>query len=192
MTLFACQEICNPLVNALYNLCRLSKSRQEEAALAGAVPALQSLVNSNSPLKQFALPIICDFAHASKTCRKVLWQHKIFHLYINLLKDPFWNLAALEAILAWMQDETARIEDALLEDTSVKALLKSFSTAKATSFENILEPMLKVRLMPRRAFQLLASHSLTPLMLRCLIDSAAFVKPVQQAVKPCHSISSTA
>lgn len=132
-------------MNALYNLCRLSKSRQEEAALAGAVPALQSLVNGNSPLKQFALPIICDFAHASKTCRKVLWQHQIFHLYITLLKDPFWNLSALEAILAWMQDETARVEDALLEDASVEALLNTFSTTKATSFENILEPLLKVR-----------------------------------------------
>jgi hypothetical protein len=95
------QEICNPVVNALYNLCRLSKSRQEEAALAGAVPLLQHLVQSNSPLKQFALPILCDFAHASKTCRKLLWQHKVFTLYIDLLKDPFWSLSALESILSW-------------------------------------------------------------------------------------------
>lgn len=95
------QEICNPVVNALYNLCRLSKSRQEEAALAGAVPLLQHLVQSNSPLKQFALPILCDFAHASKTCRKLLWQHKVFALYIDLLKDPFWSLSALECILSW-------------------------------------------------------------------------------------------
>lgn len=112
--------------------------------MAGAVPALRSLVNGNSPLKQFALPIICDFAHASKTCRKILWQHGIFQLYIILLRDPFWNLSALEAILAWMQDETARVEDGLLEEASTDALMKAFSNAKATSFENILEPLLKV------------------------------------------------
>lgn len=99
----ALQDVCNPVVNALYNLCRLSKSRQEEAALAGAVPLLQRLVQANSPLKQFALPILCDFAHASKTCRKLLWQHKIFALYIDLLEDPFWSLSALESILSWYE-----------------------------------------------------------------------------------------
>lgn len=94
-------EICNPIVNALYNLCRLSKSRQEEAALAGAVPVLVTLVQGSSPLKQFALPILCDFAHASRTCRKILWQYKLFDLYISLLQDPFWSLLALESVLSW-------------------------------------------------------------------------------------------
>lgn len=59
------------MVNALFNLCRLSKIRQEEAAVAGAIPILQRVVQGSSPLKQFALPILCDFAHASKTCRRL-------------------------------------------------------------------------------------------------------------------------
>lgn len=59
------------MVNALFNLCRLSSVRQEEAAIAGAIPILQQIVSGSSPLKQFALPILCDFAHASKTCRKL-------------------------------------------------------------------------------------------------------------------------
>lgn len=86
---------------ALYNLCRLSRSRIEEAATAGVVPLLQDLIGRNTPLKQFALPILCDFAHASKTCRKMLWHHQVFDLYIDLLVDPFWNLSALESILSW-------------------------------------------------------------------------------------------
>lgn len=65
------QEIQNHVVNALFNLCRLSKVRQEEAAIAGAIPILQRVVSGSSPLKQFALPILCDFAHASKSCRKL-------------------------------------------------------------------------------------------------------------------------
>jgi hypothetical protein len=69
----------------------------------------------------------------------------VFNLYISLLRDPFWNLSALEAVLAWLQDETSRIEDALLEETSLQALLRAFSEAKAATFENILEPLLKVR-----------------------------------------------
>ena len=95
-------EISNPIVNALYNLCRLSKSRQEEAASAGAIPALIDLSTSNSPLKQFALPILCDFAQTSKACRKLLWQNDGLQFYLGLLKDPFWSVSALESISAWL------------------------------------------------------------------------------------------
>jgi hypothetical protein len=95
------QEICNHVVNALYNLCRLSKSRQEEAALAGAIPALQKLIDGASPLKQFALPILCDFAHAGRNCRELLWKNKGFVMYLGLLKDPYWSVPAMEAILVW-------------------------------------------------------------------------------------------
>jgi hypothetical protein len=166
------------VVNALYNLCRLSKPRQEEAALAGAIPILQRVVKSSSPLKQFALPILCDFAHTSKTCRKLLWQKDGFAFYLGLLRDPFWGITALESILAWsvssafffllvffinlkkrvkhwlislyvfrfvrLSDETARVEDALTEPSSIEALLRMFTKAKATTFENLLDPLLKV------------------------------------------------
>lgn len=137
-------EIANHVVNALYNLCRLSKPRQEEAALAGAIPILQRVVKSSSPLKQFALPILCDFAHTSKTCRKLLWQKDGFAFYLGLLRDPFWGITALESILAWLSDETARVEDALTEPSSIEALLRMFTKAKATTFENLLDPLLKL------------------------------------------------
>lgn len=65
------QEIQNHAVNTLFNLCRLSSERQSEAAAAGAIPLLQRIVRDNSPLKQFALPILCDFAHAGKATRKL-------------------------------------------------------------------------------------------------------------------------
>jgi hypothetical protein len=45
-----------------------------------------------------------------------------------------------------LQDETAKVEDALLEESSVEAIQRTFSRAKSASFENILEPLLKVRL----------------------------------------------
>ena len=37
---------------ALYNLCKISKVRQEQAAQAGIVGSLQRLILSNSPLRQ--------------------------------------------------------------------------------------------------------------------------------------------
>lgn len=116
------QEIQTLAVNTLFNLCRLSKPRQDVAAAAGVIPLLQELVHVNSPLKQFALPILCDFAHASRACRRQcvfdecavlrtdldqetmscrLWAHDGITFYLRLLDDAFWASPALEALAAW-------------------------------------------------------------------------------------------
>jgi hypothetical protein len=43
-----------------------------------------------------------------------------------------------------LQEETARVEDELAKPKSLDALLKCFVSAKAGSFENILDPFLKI------------------------------------------------
>lgn len=43
-----------------------------------------------------------------------------------------------------LQDETARVEDELLKPEGLDALLRCFVTAKANSFENLLDPFLKI------------------------------------------------
>lgn len=101
------QEICNHVFQTCYNLCRLNKPRQEEAAQAGIIPCLKRVIPTKSPLKQFALPILCDLASASKSCRILLWQHDGFSLYLKLLDDPYFQATALEAIFAWFVYPTA-------------------------------------------------------------------------------------
>jgi len=137
-------ETSNHIFQTLYNLCRLNKSRQEEAAQAGIIPGLKRVIEASSPLKQFALPILCDLASAGKSCRTCLWQHDGLKLYLRLLADPYFQVSALEAVLAWLQDETARVEDVLAQPSSLDSLLKCFVTAKANSFENLLDPLLKI------------------------------------------------
>jgi hypothetical protein len=127
-----------------YNLCRLNKIRQEEAAQAGIIPCLKRVIETSSPLKQFALPILCDLASAGKSCRTLLWQHDGLTMYFKLLDDPYFQVSALESVLSWLQDETARVEDELLKPEAIDALLKCFVTAKANSFENLLDPFLKI------------------------------------------------
>jgi hypothetical protein len=56
------------IVASLFYLCRLDPGRQEMAAKAGVIPHLQSIINSNSPLKQFVLPIVCQMVHVCATC----------------------------------------------------------------------------------------------------------------------------
>ena len=43
-----------------------------------------------------------------------------------------------------LQDETARVEDQLLKPETLEALLKCFVSAKANSFEGLLDPFLKI------------------------------------------------
>jgi hypothetical protein len=138
------QEVSNHIFQTCFNLCRLNKSRQEEAAQAGIIPHLKRILDTNSPLKQFALPVLCDLASAGKSCRTLLWSERCLDVYVRLLEDPYFQVSALEAILSWLQDEMARVEDILLESTALHSLIDAFVTAKGTSFENLLEPLLKM------------------------------------------------
>lgn len=95
------QEMSNHIFQTCYNLCRLNKSRQEEAAQAGIIPCLKRVIETSSPLKQFALPILCDLPSAGKSCRTILWQQDGVSMYMKLLNDPYFQVSSLESILSW-------------------------------------------------------------------------------------------
>ncbi|KAF8927230.1 hypothetical protein BGZ58_010548 [Dissophora ornata] len=143
-SVFNLQDVCNHVLTTLFNLCRINKSRQEEAAMAGIIPHLQQIAESSSPLKQFALPILCDMAHAGRACRNILWNNDCLPVYLRLFKDPYWQVNAMDAVLVWLQDETADVEQVLLQPSSLNLFVQAFLTAKANSFENILEPLYKI------------------------------------------------
>ncbi|KAF7195760.1 Cytokinesis protein sepH [Pseudocercospora fuligena] len=151
------RDISNQILATMYNLCRLSNARQEDAALNGIVPLLQKIVKTERPLKEFALPIICDMAHSGKVGRKILWQNKGLQFYVSLLADQYWAVTALDAIFIWLQEETAKVEEYLL-DPALKfsqAVAQSFNESKADAFENLLEPLQKLlRLSPAVAASL--------------------------------------
>jgi hypothetical protein len=95
------REICNQVLNTMFNLCRLSKIRQEDAAVNGIIPLLKRIMDTNRPPKEFALPILCDMAHSGKVGRKYLWQNQGLQFYISLLADQYWQVTALDAIFIW-------------------------------------------------------------------------------------------
>jgi hypothetical protein len=95
------REIANQILNTMYNLCRHNKSRQEEAALSDIIPLLKDVVQKGGPLKEFALPILCELAHSGKVARKMLWDAKGLGFYIGMLSDRNWQVTALDAIFVW-------------------------------------------------------------------------------------------
>ncbi|KAH9042823.1 hypothetical protein EDB84DRAFT_1266690, partial [Lactarius hengduanensis] len=137
-------EMSNHIFQTCYNLCRLNKGRQEEAPQAGIIPLLMRVLESSSPLRQFALSILCDLASAGKSCWVLLRQHDGLAMYIKLLTDPYFQVSALDMVSTGLQEETARVEDELAKPKSLDALLKCFVSAKAGSFENLLDPFLKI------------------------------------------------
>ena len=50
-----------------------------------------------SPLRQFALPIMCDIAKASKRARAELKQHNGVQFYLGLLSTSYWQVSRLQA-----------------------------------------------------------------------------------------------
>ncbi|KAL1412966.1 Protein kinase of the Mitotic Exit Network [Vanrija albida] len=170
-------EISSHIFQTIYSMCRLSKARLGEAASSGIIPLLKRVINTKSPLKQFALPILCDLANAGKESRRLLWQNDGMRLYLDLLDDPYWRVSALEAILNWMQDETARVEDILLQHRSTDSLAKCFVQSSGVSFESILDPFLKIL---RMSSPLTSAISTTP-CLRRLAD--ALERPAKAVTK---------
>ncbi|KAG6008670.1 hypothetical protein E4U21_004025 [Claviceps maximensis] len=150
------REICNQVLNTLFNLCRLSKERQEDAAVGGIIPLLLRIMQTERPPKEFALPILCDMAHSGSKGRRYLWQNKGLDFYVSLLTDQYWQVTALDAILVWFQEETANVENHLTDGNFTRAIVSCFGTNRLNAFDsNLLEPLLKLlRLSPSIAASL--------------------------------------
>ncbi|KAM0397858.1 hypothetical protein ACHAQC_003522 [Fusarium culmorum] len=150
------REISNQVLNTLFNLCRLSKERQEDAAVHGIIPILLKIMQTDRPPKEFALPILCDMAHSGSKGRRFLWQNKGLNFYVSLLTDQYWQVTALDAILVWLQEETANVESHLADGGFTRAINSCFNTNRVNAFDsNLLEPLLKLlRLSPSVAASL--------------------------------------
>ncbi|KAK0719747.1 hypothetical protein B0H67DRAFT_599402 [Lasiosphaeris hirsuta] len=150
------REISNQVLNTMFNLCRLSKERQEYAASNGIIPLLLKILKTDRPPKEFVLPILCDMAHSGSKGRRYLWQNNGLDFYVSLLADQYWQVTALDAIFVWLQEETAKVESHLLDGNFTTAITFCFNTTKANAFDpNLLEPLLKVlRLSPAVAASL--------------------------------------
>lgn len=134
------RDLSIQVYHTLFNLCRLSPHRQDEAAECGAAPYLQAAALSALPVKDFALPLLCDMAHASKATRKILWRHDVLTTYLKLLPDPYYQVNAMDSIIVWFDDETARVEERLIRPTSLELITHSFSNkSRSTAFEQYMD-----------------------------------------------------
>ncbi|KAK4484077.1 hypothetical protein RD792_011297 [Penstemon davidsonii] len=160
-------QIHHEVLNALFNLCKINKRRQEQAAENGIIPHLMLFIMSDSPLKQYALPLLCDMAHASRNSREQLRAHGGLDVYLRLLEDELWSVTALDSIAVCLahDNENKKVEQALLKKDAIQKLVKFFQCCPEQHFLHILEPFLKIITKSSRINTTLAVNGLTPLLI---------------------------
>ncbi|RLN47819.1 hypothetical protein BBJ29_009028 [Phytophthora kernoviae] len=138
------KEVENIVLQSMFYLCRINRNRQTHAAQAGVIPSLIKVVRNSSPLKQFALPILCDLAHASPTARAHLWTYDSVSLFLELLEDKYWQIDAIKSISVWLVHDTVKMENILLIPANLIKIMVCFRNALDTELENLLEPLLEI------------------------------------------------
>ncbi|KJE97969.1 serine/threonine-protein kinase ppk11 [Capsaspora owczarzaki ATCC 30864] len=139
-------EMHNHVLGCLFNFCRISRERQEHAAVSGIVPQLKYFITiPNSPLRQVALQIICDIAYASKKARSILWENDGVRLFIDLLRDPYWQVNAVDALATWFQDDDHQhVEPLLSKPDAIEKIARAFTLCRSPAFDNMMEPLTKL------------------------------------------------
>ncbi|XVF66979.1 hypothetical protein PTKIN_Ptkin10aG0083300 [Pterospermum kingtungense] len=171
-------QIHHEVLNALFNLCKINKRRQEQAAENGIIPHLMNFIMSDSPLKQHALPLLCDMAHASRNSREQLRAHGGLDVYLSLLDDELWSVTALDSIAVCLahDNDNRKVEQALLKKDAVQRLVKFFQCCPEQHFVHILEPFLKIITKSSRINTTLAVNGLTPLLISRLDHQDAIAR----------------
>lgn len=171
-------QIHHEVLNALFNLCKINKRRQEQAAENGIIPHLMHFIMTDSPLKQYALPLLCDMAHASRNSREQLRAHGGLDVYLSLLEDELWSVTALDSIAVCLahDNDNRKVEQALLKKDAVQKLVKFFQFCPEQHFLHILEPFLKIITKSSRINTTLAVNGLTPLLISRLDHQDAIAR----------------
>ncbi|KAJ3161758.1 hypothetical protein HDU86_006529 [Geranomyces michiganensis] len=186
-------DVQNQCLTVLYNLCRLNRARQRAAAAHGCIPHLQQFVASGSPLRQFALPILCDLVNgivvsatsaAEREREEGVWRllrrWNVIDSYVELLNDPAWMVLAVEAIASWVaaasaSNAPAQHEPPLPRAAHSAALAAAFASASPTgSLAKLLLPLQRVLVLSastRREFA--QSAAVHDKITRALLSSAA-------------------
>nr|CCA13906.1 ser/thr kinase putative [Albugo laibachii Nc14] len=138
------KEVENVILQSMFYLCRINRKRQTHAAQAGVIPSLAKVIKEGSPLKQFALPILCDLIYASPTARNHLWVHNCVSLFLNLLEDTYWHMDAIKALSVWLVHDTLQMENVLLLPIHFSKLLQAFHRAQDAEMDKLLEPLLEI------------------------------------------------
>ncbi|CBN77119.1 MEKK and related serine/threonine protein kinases amardillo repeat-containing protein [Ectocarpus siliculosus] len=140
------EDLENQVLQCMFYLCRISRKRQEKAARAGLIPHLRRCVLEQSRLKQFALQMVCDFAHTSGVVRSLMWDEGVLDFYLSVMrspKDTHWHVTIFRSLCAWLssEGETERVAGRLVEPLNLDKVICLFCTAQQVDFEEVVDKL---------------------------------------------------
>jgi hypothetical protein len=134
----------NQTLNVLYNVCHLSRFRQNQAAKAGAIPVLQQIVAKSLPFRQFAIPILCSMIQSGEKARNEIWYNGGVDFLSILLMDRYWQVGCIGVFSAWLRDDKERVEPRLLNSNFVLNLEHAVLRTNVHEFQAIVQPLKEV------------------------------------------------
>ncbi|KNC82593.1 hypothetical protein SARC_05127 [Sphaeroforma arctica JP610] len=182
------RDIYNNVLSALYNLCKVNKRRQELAAASGIIPILKQVIEENNPVKQLALPIICDIGMCSRKTRLELYKNDGINLFNKLLQDPNFQATAMDVLSTWLADAPAQVEPILSQTAQLDTMINAFARAKSPYFDLMLEPLHRTVEASQRINTLLAEGRMVRIILRRLNTYSARPNVLLALLKIIHSL----
>ncbi|THH10479.1 hypothetical protein EW145_g1305 [Phellinidium pouzarii] len=134
------------IIQIILVFCQVSQSDVHVRNALGTRMFVRRLMRACELLEpQYLIQMLKAVKHLSMNAAllEVLQNANAIEILVRILNEHS-TVSALEAILSWLQDETARVEDVLSKESSLDALVRCFVAAKANSFENLLDPFLKI------------------------------------------------
>eukprot|EP00123_Amoebidium_parasiticum_P014958 comp22719_c4_seq1/m.35302 comp22719_c4_seq1/g.35302 ORF comp22719_c4_seq1/g.35302 comp22719_c4_seq1/m.35302 type:complete len:1244 (-) comp22719_c4_seq1:60-3791(-) len=138
------KDIQYNVFNALYNLLKVNRERQERAAVAGLVPYLMDF-DSKNVLRQFTLPILCDIGLCSRKTRDIIYNcNGLAFLFKLFEEDKNFQANVFDVFSVWLQDDPGRMEPVLTEPRVVHLMIDVFGGAKSPYFDLMQRPLEKM------------------------------------------------
>ncbi|CAL8466918.1 g6454 [Coccomyxa elongata] len=177
-------------LHALYNLCKISRTRQEAAAVAGIVPYLAALAQpqgastngegTSAQLRPLAVSLLCGMAHSTQRTRAELWAQNGLDLLLSLLKQQMWQGPALDALAAWLAEDGPRVEPRLASREACQrfvALFAAYAPAgDSEALSRLLDAFLRIlRRSPRITVEV-GQGGLAPLVVDMLGRAGALTQ----------------
>lgn len=84
------------------------------------------------------MAILCQFVETSDYTRKALWDHGGPKLFLDLLDNDYYQPRILDVIALWLQLETEKLDDILIEPGVFNKFVHVFKSANKKTFLQII------------------------------------------------------
>lgn len=132
-------------MEALFNICKFSKKKQETAVHHGALPYLIEYATSERGLTgELSLMLLFRMGTEcrSREVYQKLWENRGVYVFLSLARTSGWEENSLRSIQVWLSDEKDRVQRILSEPASVQILCDLFGTSSPSVFRLILDSVL--------------------------------------------------